>query len=149
MAAHAKGVRAGIDDSAPHVLGYDPRLVDQINRRMDEVLLGHAHAKTLIEVACWDLFGKSVDLPVHSLLGGTTGERLPLISSIYAGEPDDMRARVADHRQGSYRGHSVKVGASEAEGGPALDGGVMAPDAPGLGIEVDPESLGDPVSSYS
>ena len=32
-----------------------------------------------------------------------------------------MRRRVQDHRARGYRGHSVKVGASEAEGGPALD----------------------------
>ncbi len=32
-----------------------------------------------------------------------------------------MRARVADHRTRGYRGHSIKVGALEAEGGPALD----------------------------
>jgi L-alanine-DL-glutamate epimerase-like enolase superfamily enzyme len=32
-----------------------------------------------------------------------------------------MRARVADHRARGYRGHSVKIGASEREGGPALD----------------------------
>src|SRR3712207_6813759 len=32
-----------------------------------------------------------------------------------------MRARVADHRARGYRGHSVKIGALDAEGGPSLD----------------------------
>ena len=69
----------------------------------------------------WDIFGKSVDMPVCELLGGATGFRMPVISSIYAGDPEDMRARVADHRARGYMGHSVKVGALDREGGPALD----------------------------
>ena len=121
IAAHALGVRAGIAEIAPHLLGRDPRQVDRINDAMDDALVGHNHAKTPLDVACWDLFGKSVGMPVCDLLGGATGVRMPTISSIYAGDPEDMRARVADHRARGYLGHSVKVGATEAEGGPALD----------------------------
>ena len=44
-----------------------------------------------------------------------------MISSIYAGEPEEMRRRVADHRAKGYRGHSIKIGALDSEGGPALD----------------------------
>ena len=121
IAAHGRGARAAVAEIAPHLLGRDPRELDRINDAMDEALLGHNHAKATFDVACWDLFGKSVGLPVCMLLGGATGKRLPTISSIYAGSPDDMRARVAEHRAKGYRGHSVKVGASEAEGGPALD----------------------------
>jgi cis-L-3-hydroxyproline dehydratase len=88
---------------------------------MDEALLGHNHAKSAIDLACWDVFGKSVGMPVCDLLGGSTGKRMPVISSIHAGTPDDMRGRVAEHRARGYRGHSIKIGALEGEGGPALD----------------------------
>lgn len=88
---------------------------------MDDALVGHHHAKTALDIACWDVFGKSVNMPVCDLLGGATGVRMPTISSIYAGAPEDMRARVARHRQMGYRGHSVKIGALDGEGGPALD----------------------------
>jgi L-alanine-DL-glutamate epimerase-like enolase superfamily enzyme len=88
---------------------------------MDEALTGHNHAKAALDIACWDLFGRSVGLPVATLLGGSTGIPMPTISSIHAGPPEDMRARVAEHRSMGYRGHSLKVGASAAEGGPALD----------------------------
>ena len=121
IAAHAKGVRAGIEDIAPCLLGRDPRQLDRINDAMDAALLGHNHAKAAIDVACWDIFGQSVDLPVCELLGGSTGIRMPVISSIYAGAPEDMRARVAEHRARGYRGHSIKIGATESEGGPRLD----------------------------
>jgi L-alanine-DL-glutamate epimerase-like enolase superfamily enzyme len=121
IAAHARGVRAGIEEIAPVLLGRDPRQVDRIHDLMDDTLLGHSHAKTALDVACWDAFGKSVALPVSELLGGSTGIPMPMISSIHAGDPEDMRARVADHRARGYRGHSVKIGASDSEGGPALD----------------------------
>ncbi|MBT2515703.1 enolase C-terminal domain-like protein [Arthrobacter sp. ISL-30] len=46
---------------------------------------------------------------------------MPMISSIYAGDPEDMRQRVAEHRACGYRGHSIKIGALDSEGEPALD----------------------------
>lgn len=119
--AHARGARAGIDEIAPLLLGRDPRMVERIGDVMDGALVGHNHAKAALDIACWDILGKSVNLPVHALLGGSTGQPLPVISSIHTGTPENMRQRVAAHRAQGYRGHSVKIGASEAEGGPALD----------------------------
>ena len=88
---------------------------------MDNALVGHNHAKSALDLACWDLFGKSVNLPVCELLGGSTGRRLPVISSIHADTPDAMRENVAKHRELGYLGHSVKIGAVDSEGGPVLD----------------------------
>ncbi|EJB07250.1 enolase superfamily enzyme related to L-alanine-DL-glutamate epimerase [Rhizobium leguminosarum bv. trifolii WSM597] len=110
IASHALGVRAGIAEIAPSLIGLDPRRVDRVNDAMDNALLGHLHAKTALDVACWDLFGKSVGLPVCELLGGRTDVQMPVISSIYMGDPDDMRRRVAEHRQLGYIAHSVKIG---------------------------------------
>ncbi len=121
IAAHSRGTRAGIEELAPALLGRDPRQVDRNAELMDSVLLGHNHAKTPFDVACWDIFGKSVGLPVCELLGGSTGNPLPTISSIFAGEPEEMRARVAEHRARGYMGHSIKIGAADREGGPTLD----------------------------
>lgn len=121
VAAHGAGTRAGLAEVAPAVIGLDPRCPDRINDAMDEALAGHLHAKAPIDVACWDLFGKTARMPVCDLLGGRVPGPIPLISSIHAGEPDDMRARVAIHRAKGFVGHSIKVGASEAEGGPTLD----------------------------
>lgn len=110
IASHARGVRAGIEEIAPSLIGLDPRRVDRINDAMDRALVGHLHAKTAIDVACWDLFGKSVGMPVCDLLGGRTDLRMPVISSIYMGDPQDMRRRVAEHRAMGYVAHSVKIG---------------------------------------
>ena len=109
IAAHGRGVRAGIEEIAPHLIGQDPRRVDRINEVMDEALVGHEHAKAALDIACWDIFGKSVGLPVCELLGGSTEIGLPLISSIHVAEPEDMRRHVAEFRTKGYVGHSVKI----------------------------------------
>ncbi|KAL6922619.1 hypothetical protein ACHAP8_009296 [Fusarium lateritium] len=115
IAAHALGVRAGIAEIAPFLIGLDPRRVDRVNEAMDAALIGHEHAKTPIDIACWDVFGKSVGMPVCELLGGRTNVGLPIISSIYMAEPEDMRQRVAQHRARGYVGHSVKIGGDPGE----------------------------------
>jgi len=94
IAAHASGVRAGIAEMAPALIGLDPRRVDRVNDAMDAALVGHLHAKAPIDVACWDLFGKSAGLPVCELLGGRTDLKLPVISSIHAGDPVANAARI-------------------------------------------------------
>ncbi|KAI7204231.1 hypothetical protein KC316_g775 [Hortaea werneckii] len=77
---------------------------------MDQALVGHEHAKTALDVACWDIFGRSTGLPVCELLGGRTDVRLPVISSIPVGSPESMRQNVAKHRAKGYTAHSVKMG---------------------------------------
>ena len=57
------------------VIGQDPRQVNRLSRHlMDSVSLdgGHIHrtAVAAIEVACWDILGKSLGVPIHQLLGG-------------------------------------------------------------------------------
>src|SRR5262249_31575992 len=107
IGAHARGVRAGIDEIAPELLGLDPRRVDRINDVMDAARVARERGKTPLDIACWDIFGKSVGLRVCELLGGRTDVKMPVISSIYAGAPEDMRKRVAEHRKAGYPSHSV------------------------------------------
>ncbi|KAH0426572.1 mandelate racemase muconate lactonizing protein [Colletotrichum camelliae] len=122
VAAHALGVRAGIAEIAPKLIGMDPRKVDRINDAMDDALVGHLHAKTPIDVACWDIFGKSAGLPVCELLGGSTDVGLPLISSIGVLAPEEMRKKVDDFRKKGYLGHSVKISGDD----PATDAARIA-----------------------
>ncbi len=57
------------------VIGQDPRKVRAITHLlMESVSLdaGHVHrtAVAAIEIACWDILGKSLNVPIHQLLGG-------------------------------------------------------------------------------
>jgi galactonate dehydratase len=57
------------------VIGEDPRRITALAKKMlDSVSLdgGHIHRTAIatVEVACWDILGKSLGVPIHQLLGG-------------------------------------------------------------------------------
>ncbi|GKZ23399.1 hypothetical protein AbraIFM66951_009716 [Aspergillus brasiliensis] len=110
IASHAGGIRAAIAEIAPKLIGLDPRRVDRLNDAMDAALLGHEPAKSAIDIACWDIFGKSVGLPVCELLGGRTETKLPVLESIPVADPQSTRKHVADARALGFTGFSVKIG---------------------------------------
>ncbi|KAF4554493.1 Hypothetical protein D9617_4g002480 [Elsinoe fawcettii] len=109
IAAHALGVRAAIAEIAPKLINLDPRKVDRMNDAMNDALMGNESAKAALDIACWDIFGKLVGLPVCELLGGSTGEKLPIIDSITVGTPKYSRDHVTKYREAGYIGHSVKI----------------------------------------
>ena len=110
LPAHARGVRAGLEELAPHLLGKDPRDLNEINRVMDAALLGHPHAKAPLDIACWDILGKASGLPVYTLLGGRAQDDVALYRAISQQPAEEMAANVAQHRAEGYRRFQLKVG---------------------------------------
>ena len=110
LPAYAGGVRAGIKELAPHLLGEDPRQLQKLNRRMDAALKGHAYVKSGIDMACWDILGKVTGQPVCTLLGGRYGDDVGLYRAISQEAPEAMAARVAGYRAEGYRRFQLKVG---------------------------------------
>lgn len=110
MASHARGIRAAIAEIASKLIGLDPRRVDRINDAMDAALLGNETAKSAIDIACWDIFGKSVGLPVCELLGGRTNANLSVLPSIPVADAEGTRKLVAESRAAGFSGFSVKIG---------------------------------------
>jgi L-alanine-DL-glutamate epimerase-like enolase superfamily enzyme len=110
LPAYAEGVRAGLRELAPHVLGLDPRELAVVNARMDAALKGHPYVKSGVDIACWDLLGQAASLPVAALLGGRFGERVHLYRAISQESPDAMARKVAGYRAEGYRRFQLKVG---------------------------------------
>lgn len=110
LPAYAEGVRAGLRELGPHLLGQDPRELTKLNRRMDAALKGHPYVKSGIDIACWDLLGQATGLPVCELLGGRYGEDVPLYRAISQESPEQMAAKVAGYRAEGYRRFQLKVG---------------------------------------
>jgi muconate cycloisomerase len=54
----------------PAVRGLDPAEVGVVHARMDKVVKGHPYAKAAVDIACHDLAGKALGVPVSTLLGG-------------------------------------------------------------------------------
>lgn len=110
LPAHAAGVRAGIAEIAPHLIGRDPRNLNEINQVMDGALRGHPHAKAPLDIACWDILSKATGLPVFSLLGGRAQPDIALYRAISQQPPEEMAANVDGHRAEGYRLFQLKVG---------------------------------------
>jgi L-alanine-DL-glutamate epimerase-like enolase superfamily enzyme len=110
LPAYAEGVRAGVRELGPHLLGYDPRELGALNRRMDAALKGHPYVKSGIDVACWDILGQAAGQPVCVLLGGRYGDDFVLYRAISQESPEKMAARVAGYRAEGYRRFQLKVG---------------------------------------
>src|SRR5580700_2727256 len=114
LPAYASGVRAGIAELGPHLLGEDPLQLLKLNRRMDAVLKGHAYVKSGIDMACWDILGKATGQPVCTLLGGRYGDDFLLSRAISQESPEAMAGRVARYRNEGYRRFQLKVGGDVA-----------------------------------
>jgi L-alanine-DL-glutamate epimerase-like enolase superfamily enzyme len=115
LPAYANGVRAGIAELGPHLLGEDPLQIDKLNRRMDAALKGHPYVKSALDMACWDLLGKATGQPVCVLLGGRHGDDVQLYRAISQEAPEAMAERVAGYRAEGYRRFQLKVGGDAAE----------------------------------
>lgn len=110
LPAYAEGVRAGLRELGPHLLGEDPRQLGKLNRKMDAALKGHPYVKSGIDIACWDILGQTAAMPVCELLGGRYGEDFPLYRAVSQEAPEQMAARVAEYRAEGYRRFQLKVG---------------------------------------
>lgn len=77
----AATVATAIEELAPLVVGEDPTRIEWLTRRMlrDYYTDGgqvHRSAVAAIEIALWDILGKSVGKPVWMLLGGATRDSI-------------------------------------------------------------------------
>ena len=110
LPAYAEGVRAGLRELGPHLIGEDPRELMKLNRKMDAAMKGHPYVKSGVDIACWDILGQSCGMPVCELLGGRYGEDVHLYRAISQESPEEMAAKVAGYRAEGYRRFQLKVG---------------------------------------
>lgn len=110
LPAYADGVRAGLRELGPHLIGYDACEIGVLNSRMDSALQGHPYVKSGIDMACWDILGKASGLPVCRLLGGRYGEDVTLYRAISQESPQEMAEKVGKYRAEGYRRFQLKVG---------------------------------------
>jgi L-alanine-DL-glutamate epimerase-like enolase superfamily enzyme len=115
LPAYANGVRAGVAELGPHLLGEDPLELNRLNRRMDSALKGHPYVKSAIDIACWDILGQVTRQPVCILLGGRYGDDFGLYRAISQEPPETMAKRVAEYRAEGYRRFQLKVGGDPEE----------------------------------
>jgi L-alanine-DL-glutamate epimerase-like enolase superfamily enzyme len=124
------------------LIGEDPR---DINRLYDLMIKRTAtfgrrgavmHVISGIEIALWDILGKSCGQPVHRLLGGARRARTPVYASDLAPETARDAVRLAEkHVTAGYR--AVKLGWGALGGNPRADAAMIRDIRKAVGPDVD------------
>ena len=115
LPAFGRGIRAGIEELAPQLLGLDPRRIDLIYRTMDLALPGHPYIKSALDMACWDILGKATGLPLCELFGGRIEKPVIIQSYIFTGTPEEMIQSIVRNQKKGYTIHTCKIGADVAK----------------------------------
>lgn len=76
------GIRTALKDLGEALVGKDPTNIAMVNRVMNATLMGQEFAKSPIDIACWDIKGRALGLPVSSLIGGVINDRFPIYEEI-------------------------------------------------------------------
>src|SRR5260370_8304413 len=96
-----------------------------------EFLWQHMYRKTLalgrkgigmdaisaLDIALWDLLGKSAKQPVYRLLGGRTKTRIPVYASrLYSVELAELAAEAQRYKDEGYKGMKLRFGWGPTDG---------------------------------
>ncbi len=110
-----RGVVGCIDDLAPFVIGLDPRRIEhlyQVMFRQPFFRSGVVGMSAIsgIEQACWDIFGKSVGLPVYQLLGGAVRDRIRMYDHLGGGEMNSLYLQDTEEQMAARARELVDAG---------------------------------------
>ncbi len=128
LPGYGAGPASVIGQFAAALVGLDVENLGLINHTMDTALAGHGYAKSAVDVACWDAFGKSVGQPVYTLLGGRRHDRLPLYVAVPLDDGDAMANHVAARKAEGTRRFQLKVGADPHDDASRVDAVVAVTD---------------------
>ena len=115
VAAFARGARAGLDELAPKLIGQNPCMVGVINELMDYEMTGQSYVKTALDVACWDILGKSLGVPLYVLLGGMLNPEPIVYGSIPSYIDEKVDEAIAGHRANGFLRFSSKSSGDVAQ----------------------------------
>lgn len=94
----------------PALLGKDPTNLNAIHHEMDALIAGNKMAKAAIDMACYDILGKALGVPVHKILGGKKYDTIKCFWSIGGSTPAESAAEVVTIKEQGYWGCMIKIG---------------------------------------
>jgi L-alanine-DL-glutamate epimerase-like enolase superfamily enzyme len=129
--AFPAGVRAGVAELAPALIGHDPAQPRRITEVMDAAMRGQPYVKSALDMACWDAAARAQGRPLCEALGGRFGDSVDLYHAIPPMAPADAAATATRYVSDGYRRLQVKVG-----GDPALDAERVAAVRDAVGTDI-------------
>lgn len=95
---------------APAVIGLELGNFAEMHARMDAIIRGYPYSKAAVEFAAYDLTGRWLGVPVHTLLGGKARDRVPVTHSIGLISIEEARGEVAKLVAEGVKTIKVKIG---------------------------------------
>jgi L-rhamnonate dehydratase len=107
----------------PLLIGQDPWDIERLWQHMYRKTMAFGRkgvgmvAISAVDIALWDLLGKSAKQPVYRLLGGRTKTRIPVYASrLYSVELSELAAEATRYKEEGYRAMKLRFGWGPADG---------------------------------
>ena len=110
-----ESVKAIIDKYlTPLLLGQDPANLARVHETMGQIK-GNPFAKGAIDIACYDILGKSLGVPVYTLLGGRYRDRIVIGQSVGIKSIEQMVREAVQYAEEGFQSIKIKVGLNPQE----------------------------------
>jgi L-rhamnonate dehydratase len=107
----------------PLLLGQDPWNTERLWQHMYRKTMAFGRkgigmvAISAVDIALWDLMGKSAKQPVYRLLGGRTKNRIPVYASrLYSVELSELAAEAKRYKDEGYQAMKLRFGWGPVDG---------------------------------
>src|SRR5450432_1332092 len=107
----------------PLLIGADPWDVEFLWQHMYRKTMAFGRkgvgmvAISAVDIALWDLLGKSANQPVYRLLGGRTKQRIPVYASrLYSMPLDELRVEAQRYKDEGYTAMKLRFGWGPVDG---------------------------------
>lgn len=107
----------------PLLLGQNPWDIEMLWQHMCRKTMAFGRtgigmvAISAVDIALWDILGKSAKQPVYRLLGGKTKSRIPVYASrLYATDLDELAAEATRYKNEGYKAMKLRFGWGPVDG---------------------------------
>jgi len=107
----------------PLLIGADPWDIERLWQHMYRTTISFGRkgigmvAISAVDIALWDLIGKSAKQPVFRMLGGRTKERIPVYASrLYSVDLKELAEEASRYKSEGYRAMKLRFGWGPADG---------------------------------
>jgi L-rhamnonate dehydratase len=107
----------------PLLIGQDPWDIERLWQHMYRKTMAFGRkglgmaAISAVDIALWDILGKSAQQPVYRLLGGRTKSRIPVYASrLYSVELGELAVEAKRYKEEGYRAMKLRFGWGPSDG---------------------------------
>jgi L-alanine-DL-glutamate epimerase-like enolase superfamily enzyme len=104
-----------LDSATKFIVEEDPSDIERIMRKVWAAGLIDHRVVCAIEMALWDIIGKSCNKAVHALLGGAIAKKIPFAPYINRKKPEEMAEQAITFIRQGFDTFNIKVGIDDEQ----------------------------------